>query len=449
MAAFSALTGNFVSGQILVTQVIAPVITTALSPFLVELSNTVNAAAPNVALSPADAARAVIRTALTQSQGEAEALSSGLNRDRFGTLLKITGNPPSPEAMAIALRRGFVDEAGYRLAISQGDLRNEYADLVQKLAVQQPSPESAMRAELEGQLDHATAFAKYQAFGGDPAEYDWQFDTQGSAPTPVELGDMANRGIIPWTGTGPDVTSFEQGFLEGPWRNKWAPAMRAIAQYHTPPRTVTAMYREGAYTEAQALARYKEAGLSDEDAAAYLKGASVVKVAKAKELAESTVLKLYADQIIDRPQALALTEALGYSASEADYIVQVEELRTMMAALQSAVGRVHTLFVGHKIDVPTATAILGELNVPADRISSLLGIWSIEHRANVKILTEAQTVSAWASAILSTADAIAGLVQLGYDAADAQTLLAIHNKGALTAEQLAGGVDSVAPAAGG
>jgi hypothetical protein len=55
---------------------------------------------------------------------------------------------------------------------------------------------------------------------------------------------MANRGIIPWSGSGPRSTSFEQAFLEGPWRNKWLGPFRKAAEYFPPPRTITAMYNE-------------------------------------------------------------------------------------------------------------------------------------------------------------------------------------------------------------
>lgn len=442
------LTNNFVIEQIAAMNVLQPIVSAALNPMLVELVQTVNRGAPNLALSPADVARAVIRTAMTQQQGEIEAMSSGVNPSRFETILAITGNPPAPQTLAVALRRGFIDEAQYELGIRQGDLRNEYIELVKRMAVEQPSPQSALQAELEGQLSHAEALAKFAEFGGDPSQYEWLFNTQGSAPSPVELGVMANRKIIGWTGTGPDAVTFEQGFLEGPWRNKWLGPMRKLAEYVPPPRTVTAMLHSGAFTEAQALAIFEESGLSPEMAAAYVKAATLTKTAKAKELAESTVLALFEDKIVTRDQALAMTELLGYSRPEAEYIIEVAEFKTLAAAHRAAVSRVHTLFVGHKIDSATTIALLAEFDVPADRATALMEVWSAERKANVRILTEAQYVTAWGHAIIDTPTALSKLQELGYDADDALTLLANHNKGPLTPEQVAGTVDSKAASSG-
>lgn len=437
-----ALTDNFVIEQITAMNVTAPIVSTAIGPFLVELSNTVNAAAPNVPLSPAELAVAVIRTALTEDQGATEARSSGMSPGRFHTLLEITGNPPAPVELAIALRRKFISEADYTLGIARGDLRNEYAGLVRQLATQQASPAEVLTAVVEGQLDPAVGRDMFTAVGGDPSDFDWRLGTVGSAPSPVEAYAFAAKGVIPWSGTGENVVSFEQAIKEGHSRNKWLAVYRDALAPIPPPRTIVAMLRDGAFTEAQADTELAKHGITPELRAAYLRSAVTVAHTKAKELAESTVLTLYNERIIDRGQAAAMIELLGYSAAEAEYILSAHDFAAEAAALKAAVSRVHTLFVGHKLDAATAGIILGELQVPADRSKALLEIWATERAANVRILTEAQTVSAWGNAIIDTSTATADLVALGYSKDDSLTLLAIHNKGPLSEAQISGNVDS-------
>jgi len=409
-----------------------------MGPFLVDLANTVNSATPNVPLTPAEAALAVIRTAMTKADAQQEVHKAGINDARFDTLLAITGMPPAPVSLAEALRRGYITEADYELGISRGDLRNEYAPLMKRLAVQQASPAEVLNAAVEGQLAADVARAKFAEVGGEPDDYDWRLGTTGGGPGPVEAFAMASRGVIPWDGVGLGITSFAQAIAEGHTRNKWEPIYRAALVPIPPDRTLLAMYRAGGLTEEQFVKYLKMHGTSDEIISAFLTEATHTKTGAHKQLAESEVLALYSDQIIDRPTALAMTEGLGYNAAEADYIVEIAEFKAQAAALRTAVGRVHTLFVGHKIDASVATSILGELSVPPDRVTALLEVWAIEHKANVKILTEAQVVSAWGHAIIDTAPAIAELVKLGYDEADSTLLLAIHNKAALTPAQLAG-----------
>jgi hypothetical protein len=249
---------------------------------------------------------------------------------------------------------------------------------------------------------------------------------------------MASRGVIPWEGTGVGVVSFEQGVMEGHSRNKWLKVYQEALAPIPPDRTLIAMRRDGGLTDEQFVKYLKMHGTSDELVAAYMAEATHGKTAAAKNLAESTVLSLYEDQLIDLPTATALTEALGYNADEAAYIIELADFRTEAAALKTAVGKVHSLFVGHKIDATTAQGILGELAVPADRQTALMKTWSTERDANVKVLTEAQVVSAWGNSIIDTSTAIAQLQNQGYDAEDAGILLAIHNKGPLSDAQMAG-----------
>jgi len=65
------------------------------------------------------------------------------------------------------------------------------------------------------------------------------------------------------------------------------------------------MHREGALTDAQAIALYQKSGLTPELAKAYLAAASTQRTAKTHELAQSTVEALYRDRLIPRTEAAA------------------------------------------------------------------------------------------------------------------------------------------------
>jgi hypothetical protein len=250
---------------------------------------------------------------MDQGSAAREAAFAGVNADRFAVLAQLAGNAPDPTSLAVGLRRKLIDAATYDRGIRQGRLRDEWADLVRELAVVQPAPGAMLAAFLEGQIPEAEARDRYAQLGGDPAYFDILYNTEGQAPTPTQALELANRGIIPWGGSGPGVVSFEQAFLEGPWRNKWQASFRELGAYLPPPRTVTAMLREGALTPAQATTLLEKQGLTPELAAAYLSGAHHQGTAKTKELAESTVLDLYRDQLISRDQVLTFLGALGWA----------------------------------------------------------------------------------------------------------------------------------------
>jgi hypothetical protein len=423
--------------QLFLWQVAGQFIGGALGPLVQAETNIANSAAPNVPLSPSDAADAVLRNVDVPGGAAHEASLSGVNADRFAVLAALAGNAPDPGSLAVALRRGLIDQATYDRGIRQGRLRDEWSQLVRELAVVQPSPQAMLDAYLEGQISEAEARDRYAKLGGDPGYFDILYHTQGQAPTPTQALELANRRIIPWTGTGPDAVSYEQAFLEGPWRNKWEPAFRELGKYIPPPRTITAMFKEQGLTEAQAKQYLEDNGLTPDLAAAYLASASHAKVTKAKELAETTVLALYRDRIIPRAEAESFIRALGFNATQADYILQVEDMRVAEKFITAGVGKVHTLYVGHKITEQQALAALAQYGIDNAQAGELVALWGHERAANVRELTPAQVEAAFGYKIIDQATATSRLVDMGYTEHDAWIALSVHSKEALPDEPAA------------
>lgn len=428
-AGFGGLLGNNVLQQLFLYNVGGQLIGAALTPYTAALQQELLRERPVIPLSPPEAATAVIRNVLSEEAAAAEAAMAGINTERFHQLTLLAGQAPGPADLAVALRRKIIDPATYDRGIRQGNLRDEWADTMRRLAVMQPSPTDMLEALLEGQLDRATAEELYQQLGGDPAFFDIEYNTRGQAPTPTQALDMLNRGLIGESGSGPAATSYEQAFLEGPWRNKWLEPFLGLRHYLPPPRTVTAMYREGSYTREQAAARYRANGLTDEDITAYLASGSAQSTAGAKDLGQATITALYRDRIVSRPQAATFLEGLNYTPDEADYILQVEDLRLVQRYLESAIGRIHSLYVGHKLDRAHAQTTLAQLGVDAGNIPDLLTLWSYEREANVKLLTPADIASARKKELLSDQEAMDDLQALGYLPYDAWLYLAVRVEG--------------------
>lgn len=437
--AFAALGAQSHLQSILLWNVVSSLIGAALGPYLTALSNTVNTASPLSPLSPEIAATGVLRGRWDEGRGAAEARMSGINEDRFALLTALAGNALAPGELAAALRRGFIDGGDFTRGLSQGNLRAEWHEVVKRLAVMEPSPIQPLDALLQGQLPEAEARALYQRFGGDPEHFEWLYNTQGQAPTPTQALELVNRGIIPWDGEGPGVVSFRQDFLEGPWRNKWEPAFRALARYLPPPRTVTALFREGAVTRERAATLLAQQGLATEDIEAYLVSADDQDTESSRALAQGTIVDLYEGRIIERPMAAEMLTGIRYSAEAAEFILSVADLRTEQRFLNAAIGRIRSLFVAYRINRAQAAQALTGLQVAGDGAEGLLSIWDYERAANVRDLTPAQVVAGLRAGAIDEADARLRLEDLGYLPEDAWLYLS-GALGVRLAEQPAPGV---------
>jgi len=399
----------------------------------------------NEYISPGDLAQMVVRGFVNPSFAHDEAIRSGMSAERFDLLTKIAADAPAPGDLAIALRRklipedaGSPDTPSFAGGIREGRLGNKWIPVIRELATEWPTPTDALQAELEGQLSHAQALAEYERLGGDPQFYTWLFNTRGNAPTPSEALELVNRGIIPVSGTGPDAVSYEQAFLEGPWRNKWEKVFLALREYVTPPRSVVAMVHNGALSDNEAAAELAKSGLSPALIGAYIAEGHQQAAATSKDLTQTAVIDLYSARIIGKPDAHGLLTALGYSDTNATYLLELADLRRSIAAVNTAVARVHALYVGHKIKRSAAEQVLGALAVPGDQVKEIVSTWDLELAVNVKQLTEAQITDAWKRTVIGDTEALAELQSIGYTPRDAWILLSIKNQAPLPGEPPAG-----------
>lgn len=390
------------------------------------------------ALSPDLLATMVVRGWIDQATGEAEASKEGVDAKDFDRMVANARNPIAPEEAAIALRRKIIPEdaepgtPSYMNAIRQGNLGDQWADVIKQLATAIPSPSDILDAALEGQIpDGEDPKVLYQQVGGDPSWYELMYNTKGSAPTPLEAAQMVFRGAIPRHGEGPGVVSFDQAFLEGPWRNKWMDAYWKVAEYRPPPRTITAMLKEGSLSADYAKQLLEQNGLTPELADAYITSATSQKVQAHKDLALSTVEEMYFAQMIDQATAAGLITDLGYDSTEIGFLLALVDMRRSLAAVNSAINRIGTYYIAHKLTGNQVQTALSQLGVPASQIQSLITTWNIDASANIKLLTPTQIYNAFKYGIIDQPTAQSELEALGYTPYDAWVFMSVENKAPL------------------
>lgn len=424
--------------QLFIWQVLGSIISSLLAPVVQELQQDAFKALPNTPLDPTVAASLVAQAILNKSDGAGEAELSGVDSSRFDHLITSAGNSLDIGSVVAAFQRGLVGEGNYDPtdislsgAMASGAIREDWLPILKQLTISIPSIAEVMNAWLEGQIEEGEAHTRYLAAGGDPTWFQTSYNANGQAPTPVELLELVNRGIIPKGGTGPTAVSYEQGFLEGPWRNKWSTALFGLAAYLPPPRTITAMFHDGQLSQSQAAALLAKQGLTTELIAAYLSPSKTATATTEKALAKSDILSLYSDQLITDAKAESLLVALHYPADEAKLLIELQDFKVQKAALTNGVAHVRTLYQGGKLTKSDATSELEALDIPGPAAKDLINVWDVTTVQTVKLLTPAQIIDAWYYALQTTDETLGMLEALGYDAIDAWLLLAIKNKGPL------------------
>lgn len=428
--------------QFLIWNVLSQIVGAALTPAISDIVQGVNTADPVSPHTPEQLAVAVVREIIDPGNAQSEAAKSGIGPGRFQELITLAMSPPSLGLILAAYQRqqGEGGPVESRLvdidkALADLGIDPKYWPMVKGLSVNLPTQEDVFTAWLEGQIEPAEATARLLATGLDPSWIQSGYNSRGQAPTPVQALELWNRGIITENGTGPESTSYQQAFLEGPWRNKWLDAFKALRFYLPPPRTVTAMLKEGALTEPEAVAYLKAQGLDETLIAIYINAASHHTTAAQRELTQAQVIGLYEDHLITADQAVADLVALRFTESDAKLLIALADHKSAAASVKSAVTRLRTLYLAGTNDAATTSRDLHALGLTDDNVAALVATWNLEQASVVRTLTESQIVGAWhvnafaPDAATNNAAALSRLKLLGYSSDDAMILLVTRNKG--------------------
>jgi hypothetical protein len=433
-AALEAFVGLEVANNVIgavVQQLVAAFIASDISG-IQEESYRLN---PSLQISVADVVEGVIKGHIPLAQAQLEASLSGVNNDRLTWLINSAGEPLPLLLATEAWRRGIIPQSSpdsnapsLEKAIRDSRLKNIWIPTVEALQFQLPPIGVVIEGWLRAQItpEQALDYAYKQGVDKDTATL--MFKAAGRPPSPQELLDLWRRGIIPEKGTGGDSLSVDQGYLETDLKDKWLEIWKRLKDYVPPPRTVTAMIREGALTDAQGLRYFQDAGLTPDLAAIYLSAAHHQRSAATKELAKADVLALFVDRLQTREESLAHLEQLGYPAQAAEFELEIAEFRQHNALLAGSLSKLRTLYIAHKLTKETANKAMTDLGVSVEAAQAQLDYWDVARQNNVAILSAASVASLVKLGWYSFLAGVALLEGLGYSNHDAQLYILEHLK---------------------
>lgn len=421
--------------QFLIWGVLMQVLQPLLLPFTTELQKLVLSAAPTIPISANDAAEAVARGFIDSGTGQDKGNDNGIGEHDFTLLTKLSSHAPDLSMAfelyrrkAIPLGSDSPSSVSLKGALTDAGIPEDWHDRIADLAVSIPSQAEVLNAWLEGQIDKPEAVHRLKLAGMDPEWIDTAYATNGQAPTPMEALSLLNRKIIPEHGHGQGVVSYDQAFLEGPWRNKWRDAFRALGEYLPPPRTVTAMYHQNALTHDKAAELLTKQGLSQPLVEAYLTKSQSVTHATERHLTTSQITKAYEDGLLTDAQAVKALVALKFSDHDARVILKLVDIRAKTTQLNNGVTRVRSLYEDAKLTADQAVALLVDLKLDRTQAQAMVRVWHLTVSTRTKALSVSQIESAVYYGIISATAGIQKLQALGYDEADAWLAIAVRQR---------------------
>lgn len=312
----------------------------------------------------------------------------GYSPEALQVMVGRSGLSMAPVMAAQANFRQIIADDDYLMAIAEGDLRTEWADAVKEVSRAIPTPGEFAEGWLRGWIDQPTAEAGAALHGMTPANLDFLHDIKGRPVTFHEITTgLARGGTYPSTYADiPDP--YRKAIQEADIRPEWA-SLHYANRY--------------LYPSAFVLRTLAQAG----------------------DLGTQADVEQILLEIGWKPE-LATKVSTAWVGGTAAADKHVAKAQT------SLWGTTHKSYVGYEISQPTAASALTAAGVPAASQPAVFAVWDEERSLIRKQLTAAQIKKAYSTSTTNPAtgqpwtqaDAIARLLELGYDQADAETFLA-------------------------
>lgn len=317
----------------------------------------------------------------------AEFAAQGIDPERARVLVADTGLPLALGQMLQLYNRGEVTATDVKVSVAESNVRNEYMDAALKLARHLLTPHEYAEAELRGVLSPAEAQAGANLSGLNDNDYGTLFAILGR---PLNVHEITT-GLARGGNYGGDYTDVPQG----PYRD----AIRRSA--------IRPEYADLAYHN-----RYT-----------YPSAFVLRSLASAGDLGSTANVQQTLEEIGWKPSFAQQVAAAWTTGPGGDSHVSKAQTQLWTTT--------HKSYVGREVSDATATTALEAAGVAAASVPAVLQLWKVERDLIRKSLTATQIRKAWQNgvvnpatgAVWTRADAIARLLELGYDQADSDTFL--------------------------
>lgn len=369
-------------------------------------------------LTLADAGAMWNRSVITTDELREIARINGYSAQDADRVAEIGGEPPAPEILYAAFRRGLINEDRLRRGITQGPIRTEWFDVIERMQYHSMTPDSAASAVTQGHMPLARGQQIAQEYGLNPDDFAIIVETSGRPPGVEFAGEAFLRGFL-------TEDQWRKMFLESAIKNEYIDVLRQMRTRLIPQETARSLLSKGVITNARCMEILKQHGFADDDAAALIAGSTVDRSQAQRDLSLSTVRALYVEQVISESDASAMLRALGYDETETAWELALAEIARIRTYRNAVIGRVRAGYVKGLMDDADASNVLDGLAVPPERRNALLEIWEIERTTVTRDLTPAQIVAAAKKGFLGVDAAVSRLVGQGYGDTDARILLSV------------------------
>lgn len=370
-------------------------------------------------LSGADLALANLRGEMDDATLQAYAARIGVSSDDMKTLIANTGEPPGPEQLMEALRRGFIDDARFQRGIRQSRIRNEWIDVETELRYSPMSVADAIRAVVENYLSDEQGRAIAEQNGLLPEHWEPMRESWGRPLSQLQMVQLYHRGLV----TEDEIL---QAGRESDIKDKYIGFAVELGRHLVPERSIVSMLQHGVVSHEAAHTMLVQQGFNDTDAERLIALGAAQHRSTAKELSRADIVGMYENSLLNAIQARDHLMKLGYPQADAEAMLKLADVKAKASLLRATQRAIEASYRAHHLTEREAVNQLERAGMDHTQAQGLVDIWTQERGTAARSLTEAQILSLGEHGLISVDETRDRLVGYGLNRSDADLLLQLH-----------------------
>lgn len=370
-------------------------------------------------LSPADLALADLRGNVPAGFADTYGALLGMTPEDMLVLKENTGEPPGPQELMEAVRRGFIPDERFQHGIRQSRIRNEWMDVLEKLRFHPMSIADAVRGVVEHHLTFDEGLTIAMQNGLEESHFKVLVDSWGRPLSHEQMMTLYHRGKA----TRAEV---DQALAESDIKNEYATKAFELGRRLIPERTIVSMANHGVLPHDEGVRMLQELGFDAANADLLMKlGASQRKNTN-KILSRADVVAMYTDHLTKRAEAHAQLVKLGYTAEDSTDILELADYKIKAGALKTVQHGIQASFKAGHLTADAAKSALIDAGMDSAQAQRLIDTWAMQREHPTKTLSQAQILKLAEKKLIDQQDAFDRLLGEGLVSADAILLLRLH-----------------------
>lgn len=364
----------------------------------------------------ADLAEMVVQGVMSQDDATVFAGYLSYSPTQFDQLVLLAGSPPGNQTALEMWNRGIIEETEVDTALLQSRLKPQWVESVKAMRYQPLSLATAVEGVLRARMDVDVGREIANKNGLASADFDMAVDISGRSMGVGQALQLARRGDL-------DYNGFYDIIARSDVKTEYAPDLWKLRVAIPGIIQVKQLVSANALPDDIAITLLMDDGYEETIATAVVKAAHTTKTTATKHVAAGTIEVLYVAGIESHDIAIQELEKLNYDEAEAEEYLESWTARRIASELVHAVSVVRSKYTGWKITAVEARADLVDFGLDSPTVERLIKWWADERTANTPQLTHAEVTTGFKYSRYTYTEATQLLLTMGWNAADALTLL--------------------------